>query len=54
MLPFTSPSAGREQVALLESDDDSVLSRAGSTVRTSPTRVGPSLGAIPQQPARIT
>jgi hypothetical protein len=46
--------AGRDQVVLLESDDDSILPRAGSTVCTSPTRVGPSPGAIPKQPARIT
>jgi diguanylate cyclase (GGDEF)-like protein len=51
---YVAKRAGRDQVALLESDDDSILPRAGSTVRTSPTRVGPSPGAIPKQPARIT
>jgi len=51
---YVAKRAGRDQVALLESDDDSILPRAGSTVCTSPTRVGPSPGAIPKQPARIT
>jgi hypothetical protein len=50
---YVAKRAGRDQVALLESDEDDVLSGSASTVRTSPTRVRPS-PASPRQPARIT
>jgi len=51
---YIAKRAGRDKVALLESDDDSALPGTSSIVRTSPTRVHPSPAVTPRQSARIT
>jgi diguanylate cyclase (GGDEF)-like protein len=49
---YVAKRAGRDQVALLESDDDKVLPVSTAAIRTSPSRQRPS--RIPRQSIRIT
>ena len=50
---YVAKRAGRNQVALLESDDQRVHA-AGSTVRTSPSRLRPTAPITKRQPVRLT
>jgi len=51
---YVAKRAGRDKVALLESEDDSIMPGSSSTIRTSPTRVHPSPAVTPRPAVRIT
>jgi diguanylate cyclase (GGDEF)-like protein len=51
---YTAKRAGRNQVALFESDDDMVFPDTRSTVRTSPSRLRPTPPILRRYPARMT
>lgn len=50
---YIAKRAGRDQVALVESDDDMVFPGAASTVRTSPSRLRPTPPVLRRHPIRI-
>jgi diguanylate cyclase (GGDEF)-like protein len=51
---YVTKRAGRNRVALLEPDDEMLVSRPGSTVRTSPSRLRPTPPIPRRYPIRLT
>ncbi|MGH6736694.1 MAG: GGDEF domain-containing protein [Methyloceanibacter sp.] len=50
---YIAKRAGRNQVALLESDDQSFVAAPTAAIRTSPSRLKPTPPILPRRPVRI-